>query len=203
MELAGQPRRGAAEQPPAQPEPEWQPLPQLRQFRRPKDPEQLQAAVEQLALLCGQLAALADAADAAETDTDLAGLAGWLEEAVCSAMAAAGMRQQRQGPRQRQLPRHLRQEFGIRQLRRAKRRARSEAAQQVAWSELRKQLRRAHRAAACLRGEAAEELLETDPTGFFQSFNRAATCRVAAARATAQPKGGSHGDCHRSSSSTH
>ncbi|KAL4447354.1 hypothetical protein ABPG77_007387 [Micractinium sp. CCAP 211/92] len=172
MELVGQPQRGAAEQPPACTEPEWQPAPQQRQFRRPKDPQQLQAAVEQLTLLCGQLAALADAADTAETDADLAGLAGWMEEAVCSAMAAAGIRQQRQGPQQRQLPRHLRQEFGIRQLRRAKRRVHGESAQRTARNELKRQLRRAYRAAACLRGEANEELLESNPTAFFQSFNR-------------------------------
>ncbi|KAL4434777.1 hypothetical protein ABPG77_005304 [Micractinium sp. CCAP 211/92] len=92
-------------------------------------------------------------------------------------MAAAGIRQQRQGPQQRQLPRHLRQEFGIRQLRRAKRRVHGESAQRTARNELKRQLRRAHPAAACLRGEANEELLESNPTAFFQSFNRSCLTR--------------------------
>ena len=54
----------------------------------------LQAAVEvPLTGLCDQMTALAEAADVAKSVPDLDGIAAWLEEAVCSALETAGMRQ--------------------------------------------------------------------------------------------------------------
>lgn len=106
-------------------------------------------------------------------------MSAWLNEAVCSALAAGGLRERRQRPQRQQhkLPRHLSQEFGIRQLRRAVRQARkgSDAAQQAGLrQELKRAARKAHRAAARLRGEAHEALMQSDPSAFFRPFNRAA-----------------------------
>ncbi len=175
-----QPQRGAAEQPPAQPgQAEWQPAPQLRQFLPPRGPEQMAAAVEALTGLCDQLSALADAADAASSVADLDAVSAWFSEAVCSALAAGGLREKRQQRSQTKpnLPRHLRQEFGIRQLRRAARQARTtgDAAQQAAArQQLKRAARKAHRAASRLRGEAHEALMCSDPSAFFRPFNKAA-----------------------------
>ena len=177
-----QPQRGAAEQPPAQPgQADRQPAPQLRQFLPPRYPEQLAAAVEALTRLCDQLSALADAADAASSVADLDAVSAWLSEVVCSALAAGGRREKRQGRPQSQpkpkLPRHLPQEFGIRQLRRSARQAiaSGDAAQQAAArQQLKRAARKAHRAASRLRGKAHEALMCSDPSAFFRPFNRAA-----------------------------
>lgn len=71
--------------------------------------------------MCDQLTALAEAAAAAKSEPDMDGIAALLEEALCSAVETECMRQVQAGSNQRRLPWHLRQELGIRQLRRAKR----------------------------------------------------------------------------------
>ncbi len=133
-----------------------------------------QLAVEQLTLLCGQLAALADETLQKQTLTWLAMalLFGWKRP------YAAPWQQLASGSSGRARNRGSCRDTSGRNLAFGSCGGQSGAcmarAQRTARNELKRQLRRAHRAAACLRGEANEELLESNPTAFFQSFNRCA-----------------------------
>ena len=79
------------------PPPPWpndtdrQQRPTQRQFRC--DPERLADAVAALGELSGQLAAIADAAEAASTQKDVDGVAAWFTEVVCNALEDAHMRE--------------------------------------------------------------------------------------------------------------
>ena len=125
-----------------------------RQFRF--DPERLADVVEALEGLSMQLAALADAADAAGDLAAIQGVSTWFSEVVCTALENAHMREMvfggQQGKRQqggrRPLPRHIRRQFGVAEARGAKRRAQVGSMEWAhAKQALKRRMRQAHRAA--------------------------------------------------------
>lgn len=178
-----QPQRGQPEQPPAAAAAAQQQGSQqgagqrwrgsrgsLKRFRLL--PELLGPAVEALRGLAEGLEAAAEAAASAATGQEVEAAADMLTAVVCQALTAAGMpRASAAGGRQQQraLPRHLRQQFGIREARRLARQALRRAGSgegPALWPEERRQLRRqlcrASRAARSLREKQLEQLAVTD-----------------------------------------
>lgn len=172
--------------PPPQPQPPEPPWPcsaarqsaaAQRQFRL--DAERLADAVEALEGLSMQLAALADAADAAGDQAATQGVATRFSEVVCSALEKAHMREmvfggqlgKRQQQGRRPLPRHIRRQFGVAEARQAKRRTQVGS---MEWARAKKALKRhvrqAHRAARGLCGEKLEQLAQADPIGFYLRY---------------------------------
>ena len=169
------------------------PLHPPRQFRY--DPERVEDAVVAAGELCGELDAIAAAADAASSQDDVDGVAAWFNAAVCRALEAAHMRemvwggskqQSQQRPR-RQLPRHVRRRFGLTEARKDKRQAVSKVrttahrcgrrltAAEVtelglasARTALRRKLTAAYKAAEQLRGELLEQRALVDTSFLYQ-----------------------------------
>lgn len=204
LDVPLQPQRGHGEQPPTgspqqQPQPpappgrqQRQPTPMPRQFRQATE-AQLAEAVAAVGAASAQLEALAARADTATSVAELAAVAEECAQLVVAALELAGVPERSAGGgssgQHDNLPRHIRERYGIREARRARRQAEqaeqqarraagrgqgSQAAlreQQQVLGRCRNQLKRklaaAWREVEQLRGTQLEALAKQDPHAFF------------------------------------
>ena len=139
------------------------------------DQARLPDAVAALEALAPRLAAIAALAEAATCQAGLDAVAAARSSLVVEALSSAGMPLATPpNPRRRRaLPRPIRQQFGISQHRNAVRLATrlGDAARSASSRcKLRNALRRAHHAAAALRGERLEAMISADPASFFTTY---------------------------------
>ena len=163
------------------------------------DPARLPDAVAALEALAPRIAALAALAEAATSQADLDAVAEARSALVIEALSSAGMPLATPpGPanprRRRALPRSIRQQFCIPQLRRAvslATRLGDAACTASGRCKLRAALRRAHHAAAALRGERLEAMISAEPASFFATYHprRATRCQPAGLIDGSQPRG--------------
>lgn len=166
--------------------------PAQRRFRfQPELRDGVQQALEEEA---PQLAALADAAEAATTLADVEQVAAWRDEAVAAAAEAAGARpvgpDPRQPGQQHVMPRERRQHYGVTGLAQQLRQARKpphgpgSVTHHSAQVALKKAKRQMHAEAKAERGEALERLVKEDSSGFWKAFRQ----KKSALASALQPK---------------
>ena len=136
------------------------------------DPARLPDAVAAITALAPRLDALTARAEAATSQADLDAVAEARSALVIEALSSAGMPLATPpNPRRRHaLPRSIRQQFRVPQPRRALAIASrlGDAARSASGRvKLKAALRRAHHAAAALRGERLEAMIAADPASFF------------------------------------
>ena len=155
---------------------------------QPATEEQLEAAVAQLGDAAGQLAALANKADAAVDSAQLAEVAEGFAAVVVGALEGAGVRRKSGGSggrrHQQGLPWQLQQKYGIAAANRAHRQARQQAAGGASLAEVGRCRNRVKRLVSAAwhechqrRGTALERQARADPRSFFMAY-RSRSARV-------------------------